>query len=277
MKLCRRRATLETFIKWCYSSSRDLPSFYDATAEEEGEPPQQSHSCDNLLLRKSGLIYLALKKANAAIADIIYYEVDECLQEIEEDKWRSHMNELLVEAYRCFLRLNCPLNDNLWQTTKFKQFASHGTITEVETLCKVFMVLNGIRSNPSGLIPWEQKILLLSAATKEAEKISPSIAQKAITHSQKKKRKRRISDGAGIVDNVYNDEREAISRKFIVRVPKGLKEGDDFYAIITSGNSNFSRKVRLVATATKKIMFNLDVPSDVVSEVQLLTAIEGGQ
>lgn len=276
MKLCRRRTTLEIFIKWCHSSSRDLPSFYDITGEEEGEPPQQSHSCDNLLLRKSGLIYLALNYANAAVADIICHEVDESLQETEECKWKSKMNELVVEAYRCFVRLNCPLNDNLWQTTKFKQFASQGAIAEVETLCKVFMVLNGIRSR-SRLIPWEQKMLLLSAAAKEAEKISPSIAQKAVTHSHKKKRKRRIVDGASIVDNVSDDEREAISRKFIVRVPKGLKEGDDFYAIITSDISNFSRKVRLVATATKKLMFNLEVPTDVVPEVQILTAIEGDQ
>lgn len=192
MRLCRRRATLDNFIKWCYSSSRDLPSFYDATAEKEGENPQNSHATDNLLLKQSGLIYLALKYANAAVAEIICHEVEESIsQELNDDEWNKRITELLVEAYKCFSRLNCPIDGNLWQSTQMKQQMFNGDIMEVEALCKVFMALKGISSKPTIQITWEQKMLLISSAIKEAHELLSSTAAKSSAVCQKKKRKRK--------------------------------------------------------------------------------------
>ena len=102
MRLCRRRSTLENFIKWCQASSRDLPSFYDVTATEEGETPQNSHSTENLLLGQSGLIFLAMRYANAAIADVISKEVDEVnTEQTNDNEWKKQVTELLGEAFRC--------------------------------------------------------------------------------------------------------------------------------------------------------------------------------
>ena len=271
MRLCRRRTTLENFIKWCQASSRDLPSFYDATAAEEGETPKNSHSTENLLLKHSGLIFLAMKYANAAVADVISKEVDELnTEEIDDDEWKRQITELLGEGFKCFSRLNCPIDGNIWQSNRVKQQVYNGEIKEVETLCKVFMVLNGIGSN-STKPSWENKMLLLYSAVKEARRLFPSMALKSVSTSQKKKRKRREFQNEEM--NISTcDEKEGTSKEIIVKVPSGLKEGDTFYAVVVYGY--FRRNVKLITPHTKKIMFHLIIPNDAGSEINIMTSKE---
>lgn len=191
MKLCKRRSTLETLIKWCHASSHDLPSFYQLTAED-GESPHHSHSVDNLMQKRSGFIYLVMKYANAAVASIIYQEAGEAeAQHMTDEEWKTRIKELFGEAFKCFSRLNCPITDPLWQTAKVKKQVSNCEVAEVETICSVFMAFHGIRSNESSHVPWEHKMLLLHSAIKEAHQLFPTLVVKSISTIHKKKRKRK--------------------------------------------------------------------------------------
>ena len=262
-RLCRSRTTLENFIKWCDFSSRDLPSFYDVTATEEGETPQNSHSNTNLLSVSSGLIYFAMKYTNGAIAEIISHEVDELMrQDIDDDAWKKYMTELLRDAYKCFLRLNCPINNSLWKSTKIKHQMCIGNIAEVETLCKIFMALNAIESSPPILITWEQKMLLLTSAIKEAQKLFPFLALNSFALSKRKRK--RMKPNNFDIDN----KEEPTSQKIIVKVPSGVQEGDKFVVMVVCGY--FKRKLQLVATTTKRIMFHLKIPKDAGFEITVV-------
>ena len=272
MKLCRRRTILDNFIKWCHASSRDLPSFYDVTATEEGETPQNSHSTEKLLLKQSGLIFLAMKYANAAVADIILREVNELnAGNMSDDEWKKQITELLGEGFKCFSRLNCPIDGNIWQSNRIKDQIYNGEIKEVEALCKVFMVLNGIGSNSSTKPSWENKMLLLYSAVKEARRLFPSMALKSISMGQKKKRKRKEAQNNDMNMSTV-DEKEGTSKKIVVKVPSDLKEGDTFYAVVACGY--FRRNLQLTAPHTKKVMFHLTIPNDAGSEINIMTSKE---
>jgi len=262
MRLCRRRSILENFLKWCKATSRDLPSFYDETATEEGETPQSSHSSSNLIT-STGLTYFAMKYANNAVAQIICQEISELiLKEMNEKEWEKQMTELLGDAYKCFLRLNCPEDDSLWQSVKFKHQIHDGTIFEVEALCNAFMALNGIKSTPSIPISWEQKRLLFRFAAKEAEKLFPALGISSI--SMKKKRKRKNQETTNSKSRI--ESRDTVKKKIAVKVPVGLEEGQKF--VITINCGYFRRNVQLLATSTKKIKFYLDIPKDAGSEIK---------
>lgn len=267
MRLCRGRATLENFIKWCHASSLDLPSFYDLTATEEGEPPQNSHSGANLLLAGSGLTHFAKTYANGAVADIICREVTELRrQESSDFEWKKGVTELMGSAYKSFLRLNCPIDGCLWQSTKVKHQLYNGDIPEVEALCNAFMALNGIKSSSSLLVPWEQKVLLLRFAVKEAQKMFPAIVINSVTLNKRKRKRKACSGNDGNKEMAENEE--TASQKIIVKVPSGLKEGEKFLVTITCGY--FRRKVQLVATGTRKIAFDLDVPKSAGSDIKII-------
>jgi len=262
MRLCRRRAILDNFLKWCKGTSRDLPSFYGETATEEGETPQSSHSTSNLLTSR-GLIYFAMKYANDAVAHIICQEVSELvLQEIDEKEWKKQIIELLGDAYKCFLRLNFPEDDSLWQSAKFKLKVNEEKIMEVEALCNAFMALNGIKSSPLDQVSWEQKMLLFRSAAKEAQKLFPALGLTSI--ALKKKRKRKNPENCS--KKAKSESGDMVTRSMIVKVPDRLKEGEKFLIMMNCGN--YRRKVQLLATSSKKIKFHLDIPKDAGSDMK---------
>ena len=273
MKLCQKRTILESFIKWCYSTSCDLPSFYNTTVEGEGDNLQNSHSFDNLFLRETGLIYLAIKYTNAAMAETICYEIDQIQnQKMDEDKWSKKLNELMGEAFQSFLRLNCPINSSLWQSSKIKYKVSNGKVMEVEALCKVFIALKGIALSAAAKMTWEQKMLILRSALREAKSLFPAMALKSESMRHRKKRKQIDFSDINKV-NQPEEEPETSSRKIVVRVPENLREGETFYVTVEGGEW-FSRMIQLKATTTKRISFNLDVPTFVGSNIITMNTVE---
>lgn len=284
MKLCGRRSILETFLKWCDNSSRDLPSFYIATAKEGGKTPQNSHSTENMVLLegKGGLIYFAMKYTNEAIAHIVRKESmaislshPNNAHEKEYKEWMEQTTDLMKDAYKCFVRLNCPIDENLWQSRKVRQKMTNGHIPEIEALCSTYMTWQKV--NPKSLskiTSWEDKILLLRSAVKECEKLFPTITFKSTSLSQKRKRKKESStstttssskDGGG--SKSKDSESKTTQRKIIVKVPSGVKEGETF--IVQVCCEYYRNMVQLVASRSKRIVFHLDLPENITSEVKV--------
>ena len=208
-----------------------------------------------------------MKYANGAVADVILLELEELLQrDINDEELKKHITDLYNDAYNCFVRLNCPLHWNIWQSAKIKQNFIHGKISEVEALCAVFMALKGIRhSKSSRCIPWEQKMLLLSSAVKDAQTQFPSLAQKSASLTQKRKRKHKESSEKVI--NATADKDNTTERKIIVKVPSQSVKGDKFRISLTCGY--FKRNIQLQAANTKKIMFHYPIPNDAGSDIHV--------
>ncbi len=271
MRICGRRSTLETFIKWCFNSSRDLPSFYIATAKQEGEAPQNSHDTENMLLNDgNGLIYFAMQYANGAIADIIRRESIALSHQKLGDDWEKKVNELMSDAYKCFLRLNCSIDDSVWQTRRVKQRMSSRQIPEVEALCVAYMTLKRIPSASYSKIlkhcPWDHKVLLLRSAIKDCEKMFPATALKATSQCQKRKRKQK-DPVAKDSTKKHKDEESTTQRKLVVHVPKSVKEGEKF--IVEVCCEYFRQRVQLVSSGSKRIIFHLNIPKNVTSDVDI--------
>ena len=284
MKLCGRRSILETFLKWCDSSSRDLPSFYIATAKESGKTPQNSHSTENMVSSegKGGLIYFAMKYANEAIAHIVRKEsIALSLSHPNNDdhkKWTEQATDLMKDAYKCFVRLNCPMDENLWQSRIVRQKMTHGLIPEIEALCTTYMTFKKV--NPKSLskiTSWEDKILLLRSVMKECERLFPTITFKSSSLSQKRKRKKESStstttssskEGGGGSKNQKDSESKTTQRKIIVKVPNGVKEGETF--IVQVSCEYYRNMVQLKASRSKRIVFHLDLPENITSEINVL-------
>uniref|UniRef100_A0A7S4JCT2 Uncharacterized protein n=1 Tax=Odontella aurita TaxID=265563 RepID=A0A7S4JCT2_9STRA len=187
MKLCKRRETLESFLGWTTLSQRDLPSFYEASASAKGGVPS-FHQRENLSTA-SGLLGRSKRHVNAAIAEILMYELEvEAKKTAQKEGNVEQANKdalmgLLKAAFACFLRLNCPTTDPHWQTVQIE----NGTSWEVETICQAHQTIYGKANryekggpdHPSeNQSPWYVKMASLQAAVSKCEDVFPSLAQK---------------------------------------------------------------------------------------------------
>jgi len=207
MRLCKRKSALTTLISWCTSSGRDLVSFYSASAAALGSAPKQLHNRDNLLLPGAGLVHFTMRRANAALAAIAQVEAFTTASSEWTDDWKGNMRKELECAYECFLRLNCPIDDGIWQSQKFKRNLIDGRIIEIEALCDTYGILNdptysmvsdqlrvrmlsdqlGVRKVDT----WELKFRRLQLTLIRCNEIFPVITEQ-YNYSRRRKKKRII-------------------------------------------------------------------------------------
>jgi len=197
MYLCKRTEQLETLIKWNHAAPRDLPSFYDMSLRSDTNPLgnryQESHCKDNLLLPSLGLVSFTKKLANAALCRILIEAVEKCngLEKEAKDEFG--------DIYFCFLRLNCPLENSIWQTQQIRKMLNAGECIEADSLITAyqFVYLTKERRSEVTQMSWEEKMLMLRSAVKEGQKLNAS--KDELDASKKARKKRKIPDTAQTV------------------------------------------------------------------------------
>jgi len=191
MRLCEKSDQLKTFLKSCNASSRDLPSFYDVTVSKSERLPPRLHSKDNLLHPNVGVVFFAKKYANSTLSLILL----DLLSKNGNENKSAVANKIFDGMYKCFLRLNCPVTNNLWLSQKSRQLFENGLIAEADSLCKAYQHLYAEEhENTSRLsfsqMSWEQKISSLRSAVQEGSNISVTIDNGNDTvRSNRRKRK----------------------------------------------------------------------------------------
>jgi len=301
MRLCKRKSPLTTLINWCTSSRRDLVSFYSASAAALGSSPKQIHNRNNLLLQGAGLIHFSMRRANAALAAITQVEAYTMASRERADDWKDNIRKELECAYECFLRLNCPIVDGIWQSQKFKRNLIDGRIIEIEALCDT----HGLSNDPNYRMvsnqwngrrvdTWEVKFRRLQMILIRCNRMFPGITQQ-YNYSKKGRKKRFIVEtnteardnqlgecdddlkstcsdesNVGHGDSVEKrtetngDGKTAmITRQIIVRVPEGAKETDSLQITVICGAS-FQKKVHLTTPPGNpaKLKFKMKVPNN---------------
>jgi len=195
MYLCKRQEKLETFIKWTHAAPRDLPSFYSLRSEVNalgGNRYQESHCKDNLLLPSVGLVTFTKIMANAALCRILLGAIG------ESPSLKQEAKDNFGDIYTCFLRLNCPLENPIWQTQQTRKLLNASACLEVDSLITAYQSIYVKKSMISEVtqMSWEEKMLMLRTAVSEGQKLS---ASKDDLETNKKARKKRK-----MLDNTQN-------------------------------------------------------------------------
>jgi hypothetical protein len=297
MHLCNRRSEIETFMKWLYSSKRDLSSYFQASAMAGGGKPSKPHTQDALLPRdrsirplvEGGILLSAKRQANRALADVVIYEVS------LESK-RAAPETYLKHAFACYLRLNCTV-DELRETRAWK-YGMNDSIPEMEALCHAYMALGETNNDERAAVTddfgdWSggaRKSTIFLAALAKCKLLFPSLSGTFFSKKTSSKAKKG-PDGGGDEDDADDDNDNTGKRKvgpdggggksqqsteqqttkkvsFEVAVPKGLLSGDTFFSSVKVGNGVDPIKVKLtVPSGTHSTLrFNLDVPTTVATQ-----------
>ena len=191
LRLCKKRDSLETFINWIDSAARDLPSFYEKSADVKGAAPKLIHCKDNILLKGIGVISDLSRYANEALADVarqLLYDLS--LQPIDSSVMEAG-KELLYNAYTCFRRLNCSIDDGTWKSLSIRMRLDEKKIVEVEALCDCYIFTENATSFSTMKREYdtETKMLLLKTAVETCETIFSTRIDQSIIKKRNLKRK----------------------------------------------------------------------------------------
>ena len=287
LQLCNRRPEVETFLKWLYSSKRDHPSHFKAGAMNGGDKPTNSHVQDPLLLLDDslvshGFLVFCKRKANSVLAGILMQELSNMpsdnLSKPSTDGMK--VSEVyLKNAYACFLRLHCSIQD-LKKLRAFKYGSD--SIPEVDALCQVYLSLGeavptGIPGSDFG--DWSgggRKLAIFKTALSKSKILFPTLsATNFFGKSKSKKAKSSQASGpdpdennrksskrkAGESDDESADNNDTKKVSFEVAVPSGLKTGDTFLTSVKVGDSQ-TMKVKLTVPKGNHstLRFHLNVP-----------------
>jgi hypothetical protein len=235
MRLCDQRVNLESFLRTIYSTHRDLPSFFAASAAAHGGVPQTLHSEDPLLVQHNCITscyFLASIKrtANGALASTI-------CRDIHSKKTSSnaeHENNL-KSSYACFKRLNCTPEELIKNRSRKNLRSADGIKFVVDAVVGAFLKftneapLSGIQSN------WScesQAETLLRVALAKCKTLYPNMSN-TFYFKKRAPRKRKVRE----------EESNSVKKSFDVSVPNGLSSGDTFVVKITLNGQ--PKRVRL--------------------------------
>lgn len=294
LHLCNRRSETETFLKWLYGSKRDHPSNFWAGAMNDGEKPTISHVQDPLLMAESGnsslmsrsFLLSSKRRANSVLADILIYEVSNLTSATASKQYSDGLKVsevYLKNAYACYLRLNCSIED-LKRLRAFKYGSN--SIQEVEALCQAYLCGGedgdeSLSGNDFG--DWTgggRKLAIFKNALSKCKKLFPTLSGHNFFGKSKakkgkstqasvpdpddnqqspKKRKAPSSNDSSSDKSVLEENTKKVS--FEVAVPTGLKSGDTFLTSVKVADSE-PIKVKLTVPEGNHstLRFNLKVP-----------------
>ena len=299
LHLCNRRSEVETFLKWLYASKRDHPSHFKAGAINGGEKPTISHVQDPLLIMESssslmshGLILSSKRKANSVLADILIHELSTIPSgAVSKPSLSSEglkvSESYLKNAYACYLRLNCSIED-LKKLRAFKYGSN--SICEVDAMCQAYLCLgddiqDGLSGSDFG--DWSgggRKFVIFRNALSKCKELFPSLsANNFFGKSKVKKGRGNQTSAPDPDDNPHNSRKGGSKRKtpssndslsdkslteentknvsFEVGVPTGLKSGDTFLTSVkVAGSQPIKVKLKVPDGDHSTLRFNLKVP-----------------
>jgi hypothetical protein len=288
LRICHRRSALETFLKWVYTSKRDLPSYFDATcsALASGGPPAKTHTQDCLLFRDGGgsssslsssiasvgFLRTTKRQANSAFADVIIHELLLLSNNNGSSNKKSADAKKVVEshlkpAYACFLRLHCS-PDDIQKSRAWKY--GQGAIREADALIQAYFALGEEEkktessSLSSGdhhhLNHWSggaQKSVVLQAALEKCRLLFPSLSGSFFSKKASTKPKTNEDTDADADPNAAPAPGagkrklggEMTKVSFEVSVPQELGAGDTFLTSVKVGGGEQTKKVKLTVPA----------------------------
>jgi hypothetical protein len=275
LRLCRRRAELETFLKWAASSNRDLPSYFHATARHvDGRAPIKSHNHDNLLVQDgsiSSMDFLSSIKrlANSSVADVVLQDISDSRKSPDGEK---AIETNLKSAYTCFLRLNCSPGEVI-KSRKWK----YGSLTEVAALCQAYLALGEENKMQTDTLDWSgggQKSAVLSTAVEKCRLLFPSVSGSFFSRQGLIKSKKPDNLEQSKPKSNASGKRKAPigateSASFSVTVPENLVEGNSFLTKVKVGGQTKKVKLTVPAGNPTTLRFVLLVPSEEASKKSL--------
>jgi hypothetical protein len=267
LRLCGRKKEIETFLRWTSSCTRDLPSYFAASALAAGGRPRHPHTHDSLLVRSRSLSSYHLltnvkRQANSALAGVIVKELKKAFADKKLDTKQAE-NQLKL-AYACFLRLNCEPSD-LMKTRAWKYQRSNGVKDVVDALTAAFLAvssdqgLSGERSDWSGE---SQLSGLLESALKKCKELFPSLSGNFFSIKRSPMKRRKSGQGGG----KSTDSDSKVSFEFEVAVPTGLAEGDSFVTSIQVRETVKQVRLTVPHGAPENLRFILQIPADEASD-----------
>jgi hypothetical protein len=303
LHLCNRRSEVETFLKWLCTSRRDRPSHFTTSAINGGDKPTVSHTQDPLLIMDSssnlmshGFLLSSKRHANSVLADILMKEMSKIpsgavSKPSPSSDGMKESEYYLKNAYACYLRLNCSIED-LKSVRAFKYGSD--SIREVDAMCQAYLSLgdatqDGLAGSDFG--DWSgggRKLVIFKQALSECKTLFPSLSASTFFGKSKVKKGRGGQTAAPDPDESQNPRKGGSKRKsqslnnssstsgtqseslaeentkkvsFEVAVPTGLKSGDTF---LTSVNVVDSQPIKVKLTVPEgqhsTLRFNLNVP-----------------
>mmetsp|Transcript_48884 Transcript_48884/g.101035 ORF Transcript_48884/g.101035 Transcript_48884/m.101035 type:complete len:524 (+) Transcript_48884:1195-2766(+) len=300
LRLCNRRSEVETFMKWLYATRRDHPSYSQASAMNRFEKPDAHQTHDPLLIVQSnsslmsrGLLLSAKRKANSVLASILIHEItnktggssSKASSTPSSDAMKSS-ESYLKNAYACYLRLNCSIED--LKTVRAFKYGSN-SIREVDALCQAYLALedtaqDSLPKNDFG--DWSGggwKMVIFKNALSKCKTLFQSLSGTTFFGTAKGKKGKSSNTAAPDPDENRNPRKGGSKRKspssnnssspgalseentkkvsFEVAVPTGLKSGDTF---LTSVKVSDSQPIKVKLTVPEgdhnTLRFNLNVP-----------------
>lgn len=244
LTLCGKQLETETLWRSILSCSRDLPSFFAASAVS-GAKVQKSHTQDSLLLKGRSLVpwYVlasAKRRTNAALASIT---LDSMKTTTGNDElfWESK----LKEAYGCLIRLNCRLDD-LTKERAWHFYRFHPDFQPILEAVLLAYTKGGFheQKGPQSLLS------IFRTAIYKCRKLFPTMKG---TVQMKRATKRKAPPSEAPKDT---------PKTFEVPVPDGLAAGDTFVAAVKVGPA--TKKIRLTIPdgQPKSLRFSLGVTRD---------------
>lgn len=254
LRICQQRDHLESFLKSIYAARRDLPSYFAASAETQGNPPQSPHSDDSLLTKSRSVashffLTTVKRQANGSLAAVILHE-----SQSSKSLTNSAKENNLKAAYSCFLRLNCT-SDALMKSIRSWRYQRKCDAIRSVVECLTDAYLKQI-GGPSGIQQsgdWSgesQQASTIRSAIEFCRKSYPSLSGNYIAKKPTQKKKRK------------DPETTMVKKSFDVHVPEGSKAGDTFVVSIDVNGGN-QKKVRLtIPDPVPNVMrFSLLVPA----------------
>lgn len=267
---------METFLKWTWTCRRDLPSYYQASAQSKGLSPARFHTYDRLLaidptsLMDNGFLITAKRQANSAFADILTHEI--------EDRARRTLTvdpkvaeSFMKHAYAAYLRLNCS-KEELVKTRAWKYGSD--PIREVDAMCQAYLAFGDktetLSVATSDFGEWSgtaRKSAIFSAALAKYKSMFPSLSGTFFSKKASSKAKRKADDSSDTAPDGGAERKglaglaeETTTVSYEVTVPSEVSAGGSFFTTVKVGNGTKKLKLTVPESNPSTLRFTLQVP-----------------
>jgi hypothetical protein len=297
---CHKREELASFLRWIYSTARDLPSHFAASAGTDNGMPKQSHTLDDICkLSHSTTSHHFLtsvkRQANNALASVVTRELNgQC--EVGE---LTSVQVLVKTAYACFLRLNCSVDDFITRsrfTTCFRDPIEIRSIVDV--LIATHGKIDSVTSpTTKTLLNWsgdDHRASMIRAMVQACKETFPALTGSycSIKPNRTRRMKRTASnmdkdpvedddneDDASYHESGINDGKKfnRLGPSYEAKVPAGLIAGDTFTAVVNTKGG--VKKVRLTVPEGEPstLQFSLLVSPNVQQRARNIPAEENSE
>jgi hypothetical protein len=273
LHLCNRRSEVETFLKWLYMSRRDRSSHFKASTMNGGDKPTISHTQDPLLIMDSnsnlmsrGFLLSSKRDANSVLADILMKEMSNmpsgAVSKPSPSSDGMKVSEFyLKNAYACYLRLNCSIED-LKRVRAWKYGSD--SIREVDAMCQAYLSLgdttqDGLAGSDFG--DWSgggRKLVIFKSALSKCQTLFPSLSANTFFGRSKVKKGRGSQTAAPDPDESQNQRKGGSKRK----------------SQSSNNSSSSTPSASLTEENTKKVSFEVAVPTGLKSGDTFLTSVK---